>query len=92
MREREYPYVDEHEFNCTHILKVEENPSMTCVDKLRIERPMWSEKSIEDAVNWDCPSDYGILPDPKNCMNGAISECPKCWNRNTEELGPNDLL
>ena len=24
--EREYPYVDEHEYNCAHILKVEEKP------------------------------------------------------------------
>lgn len=22
----EYPYVDEHEYNCVHILKVEEKP------------------------------------------------------------------
>ena len=24
--EREYPYVDEHEYNCAQILKVEEKP------------------------------------------------------------------
>jgi hypothetical protein len=90
MMEREYPYVDEHEYNCAFVKK--EKPRVTCIDKLRLERPMWSEQSIEDAVNWDCPSDYDILPDPKNCMNGAISECPKCWNREIKEWTSNDLL
>lgn len=58
---------------------------MTCREKLKIIHPTWDENSIKDAFAWDCPSDYDILKEPKYCMNGGISECEKCWDREVGE-------
>ena len=59
---------------------------MTCFDKFKLIRPTWDEESTKDVLNWDCPSDYGIMPDPDHCMCGAVTyQCEECWNREVEE-------
>ena len=86
MRERQYPYVDELEFNRTHILKVEEKPRMTCLEKLKSEHPSWDEKTLYEYTLRMCPSYLDWLEDPKDCRNGMSNrQCTECWNRKMEE-------
>lgn len=86
MKEREYPYVDEHEYNCAHILKVEEKPRMTCYEKLKSEHPDWDEKTLYEYTQRICPSYLDWLEDPADCRNGMSNrQCADCWNRKMEE-------
>ena len=93
MTESDYPFVDEHEFNCSYVLSTrirrdrnKEKPRMTCYEKLKSEHPDWDEKTLYEYTLRMCPSYLDWLEDPKDCYNGiADYQCSECWNREMEE-------
>lgn len=94
MNESDYPFVDEHEFNCNFVLstsirknqKVKEKPRMTCYEKLKSKHPDWDEKTLYEYTQRMCPSYLDWLEDPADCRNGASNrQCADCWNRKMEE-------
>ena len=84
MKEREYPYVDEHDFNCAFVKK--ENSKTTCLEKLKSEHPDWDEQTIHEYILRNCPSYLRLLPDPGWCTYTLFfNTCISCWNREMEE-------
>lgn len=80
MRELEYPYVDEREFN------MEETIRMTCLEKLKSEHPDWDEQTVHEYTLRNCPSYLRLLPDPGWCTYTLFfNTCTSCWNREMEE-------
>ena len=87
MIDREYPYVDEHEFNSVYIFeKVDVKPRMTCLEKLKSVHPNWDEEILYGYIHRNCPSYHGYMPDPRYCAHGAVEyQCTACWNREIKE-------
>lgn len=77
-----YPFVDEHEFNCTY---VKEKPRMTCLEKLKSEHPDWDGQTLYEYTLRNCPIYLGYLPDPDWCTYTLFANrCTDCWNREME--------
>lgn len=92
MIDHDYPFVDEHEFNCTYVKTrfnlnqvMKEKPRMTCFEKLRSEHPDWDENTLYEYTLRNCPSYLKLLPDPSDCTYGTTDyHCTACWNREME--------
>jgi hypothetical protein len=61
---------------------------MTCIEKFREMHPEYGEVESVVACNivaWDCPSCYGIMADPAECVDDPVYTCRQCWDREVEE-------
>lgn len=60
---------------------------MTCKEKLKLDYPCWTNKQINNIIYNDCPSTYGYLGDPVNCIVVmAGTRCEDCWEREIPEI------
>lgn len=83
---RDYPYVDEHEFNCAYILENKEKPRMTCYETVKSSHPDWDEQTLYEYTQRNCPSYLKLLPDPDWCTYALFfNHCADCWNREMED-------
>jgi hypothetical protein len=56
---------------------------MTCLEKLKLEHPDKPDYNRPGGLA-GCPSHYGYLPDPEDCM--CEIDCVECWNREIPEF------
>lgn len=64
---------------------------MTCREKLAMERPEEFKKFANGCCK-GCPSGYGYLPDPPNCVDDWDWNCNDCWDREIPEETPKDTV